>query len=107
MNWFNLTPAQRTAAQELQYTREAWDNCTRTEVTDLEYWHQLTDEQQKAAQVLGFQRETWHKWQQLRLDGESDEDEDDDDDDDDDDEDEDEEAGEYQHEPGVFGDDGD
>lgn len=51
LGWYDLTPAQRQAAQELQYSREAWDNCTRTEVTDLEYWHQLTEEQQKAAQV--------------------------------------------------------
>ena len=49
--WFNLSGVQRQAAQELQYTREAWDNCTRTEVTDQEYWHQLTDEQRAAAEV--------------------------------------------------------
>ena len=56
VGWYDLTPAQRQAAQELQYTREAWDNCTRTEVTDQEYWHQLTDEQQKAAQVTSWSR---------------------------------------------------
>ena len=48
--WFDLSGEQRSAAQELGYTREQWDNCDRTEATD-DYWHQLTEEQQAAAGV--------------------------------------------------------
>ena len=48
--WFDLSTEQRTAAQELGYNRQSWDNCERTEATD-EYFHQLTDEQKEAASV--------------------------------------------------------
>lgn len=49
--WLDLTPAQRAAAQVLDYSKQQWDNCERTEVTELEYWHQLDDDQKAAAEV--------------------------------------------------------